>query len=97
MFSIVANPDERSEYHVLGVGEMTIKDWRKAFKQLKAKPAILKKYMKHNAPKKRSTGMVTAKCENCGRYGAHIGKYGMHLCRHCFREMAVKIGFKKYT
>lgn len=77
---------------------MTIKDWRKAFKQLKAKPVILKKYMKHNAPKKRSTGRtVTSKCLNCGRYGGHINKYGLNLCRHCFREMAVKIGFKKYT
>jgi ribosomal protein S14 len=77
---------------------MTIKDWRKAFVQLKAKPAKMKKYMKHNAPKKRSTGMsVGSKCENCGRYGGHISKYGLSLCRHCFREIAVKIGFKKYT
>lgn len=77
---------------------MSIKDWRKAFKQLKAKPAVLKKYMKHNAPKKRPTGMtVSSKCENCGRFGAHIKKYGLSMCRHCFREIAVKIGFKKYT
>ncbi len=77
---------------------MTIKDWRKAFVQLKAKPAKMKKYMKHNAPKKRPTGMrVSAMCENCGRFGGHISKYGLNLCRHCFREIAVKIGFKKYS
>jgi len=77
---------------------MTVKDWRKAFKQLKAKPAILKKYLKHNAPRKRTTGRtVSAKCGNCGRFGGHISKYGLGLCRHCFREMALKIGFKKYT
>ena len=77
---------------------MTIKDWRKAFIQLKAKPAKMKKYMKHNAPKKRSTGMtVSSRCDNCGRYGGHISMYGLNMCRHCFREMAVKIGFKKYS
>lgn len=77
---------------------MSIKDWRKTFKQLKAKPAVLKKYMKHNAPKKRQTGMtVSSRCQNCGRFGAHIKKYGLNMCRHCFREIAVKIGFKKYT
>ena len=76
---------------------MTIKDWRKAFGQLRSKPAKLKKYMKHNAPRKRSTGMVTAKCGNCGRYGGHISAYNLHLCRHCFREMAEDIGFKKYS
>jgi len=77
---------------------MTIKDWRKAFVQLKAKPAKMKKYIKHNAPKKRRTGMaVSARCENCGRFGGHISKYGLNLCRHCFREIAVDIGFKKYS
>jgi len=76
---------------------MTISDWRKAFKQLKAKPAILKKYIKHNSPKKRSTGVALKPCSNCGRYGGHISKYGLTLCRHCFREVAVSIGFKKYN
>ena len=76
---------------------MTTKDWRKVFNQLKEKPVILRKYIKNNAPKKRSTGVsVSARCTNCGRYGSHISKYGLHLCRHCFREMALKIGFKKY-
>lgn len=76
---------------------MTIGDWKKTFKQLKVKPAKLKKYIKHNAPKKRSTGRTTVKCIRCGRYGGHISKYDINLCRHCFRELATKIGFKKYS
>ena len=76
---------------------MTYSDYRKVFKQLKAKPVKLKKFLKHNAPKKRSCGISTKKCERCGRTEAHISKYGLHLCRQCFREVAVNIGFKKYS
>jgi len=76
---------------------MTTGDWRKVFKQLKAKPAKLKKYIKHNSPKKRSCGRVIGKCDMCGRYDGLIHKYGLGLCRICFREMAPKIGFKKFS
>lgn len=76
---------------------MTTSDYRKAFKQLKAKPFKQKKYIKHNAPKKRSTGYGIHKCRRCGRSGGHINKYGLHLCRQCFREIAVKLGFKKFS
>ena len=76
---------------------MTVGDWRKTFKQLKVKPAKLRKYIKHNAPKKRSTGITLVRCCRCGRYRGHISKYDLHLCRHCFRELATKIGFKKYS
>ncbi|MBI2564458.1 30S ribosomal protein S14 [Candidatus Woesearchaeota archaeon] len=76
---------------------MTTSDWRKAFKQLKLKPVKLKKYKKHNAPRKRSTGVQLQRCERCGRYGGHIKKYGLSLCRCCFREIAPMIGFKKYS
>jgi len=76
---------------------MTTKDWKKAFKQLKAKPTIKVKYIKHNKPKERKTGIATKKCEECGRHGAHIKSYGINLCRQCFRENAVKIGFEKYS
>ena len=75
---------------------MTTSDWKKAFKQLKAKPIKLKKYMKHNAPKKRSTGQALMRCGRCGRFGGHISKYGIGVCRCCFRDIAAKIGFKKY-
>ena len=76
---------------------MTTSDHKKVFKQLKVKPAKLSKYVKHNAPKKRSTGFGLKKCRRCGRMRAHIGKYGLKLCRQCFREIATSIGFKKYS
>ena len=75
---------------------MTASNYKKVFKQLKAKPAKLKKYTKHNAPKKRSCGKNLKVCRRCGRKGGHIDKYGLDLCRQCFREIATKIGFKKY-
>jgi len=76
---------------------MTASDYRKVFKQLKSKQAKLKKYIKHNAPKKRSCGKNLNKRKRCGRTGGHISKYGLGLCRQCFREIATKIGFKKYS
>ncbi|MFA5173784.1 MAG: 30S ribosomal protein S14 [Candidatus Pacearchaeota archaeon] len=53
--------------------------------------------MKHNKPKDRKYGIAAKKCEKCGRYGAMINRYGINLCRHCFREIAEEIGFKKYS
>ncbi|OIO62227.1 30S ribosomal protein S14 [Candidatus Woesearchaeota archaeon CG1_02_33_12] len=41
--------------------------------------------------------MSKKRCERCGRAGGHIGKYGLNLCRQCFREISTKIGFKKYS
>lgn len=76
---------------------MTASDWRKIAKNLKKKPAILKKFLKHNKPKDRKFGVAARKCEKCGRFGAHISSYGIHLCRHCFRELAVELGFKKFS
>ena len=76
---------------------MTVSDWKKTFKQLRVKQAKLRKFIKHNAPKDRSTGQTKKKCEQCGRVRGHISKYGLSLCRHCFREIAPKIGFKKYS
>jgi Ribosomal protein S14 len=76
---------------------MTASDWKKILKQLDSKPIIKQKYIKHNEPKKRKTGIAVKKCERCGRFGAHIKSYGLNLCRHCFREIAVEIGFQKYS
>ncbi|MFH1606251.1 MAG: 30S ribosomal protein S14 [Nanoarchaeota archaeon] len=53
--------------------------------------------MKHNVPVKRKFGKSVEKCRRCGRSGAHISSYGLHLCRQCFREIAVKLGFRKYS
>ncbi|MEM4605522.1 MAG: 30S ribosomal protein S14 [Candidatus Pacearchaeota archaeon] len=76
---------------------MTASDWRKITKQLKNKPAKLKRFLKHNKPKERKFGLSVNKCESCGRVGAHISQYGLHLCRQCFRQLAEKMGFKKYS
>ena len=72
---------------------MTYSNYNKVFKQLRAKPVKLKKYIKHNAPKKRSCGMSLKRCSRCERIRGHIDKYGLDL----FREIATKIGFKKYS
>ena len=76
---------------------MTASDHKKVYKQLKAKPAKLKKFIKHNAPKERSCGRNLKRCSRCGRRRGHIDKYGLDLCRQCFRDIATKIGFKKYS
>jgi small subunit ribosomal protein S14 len=75
---------------------MTTTDHTKVLQQIKHKPAKYKKYLKYNVPRKRTFGESTKKCRRCGRTGAHISKYGLNLCRHCFREAALKLGFKKY-
>lgn len=76
---------------------MTASDWKKVAKQLESKPAMKQKFVKHNKPKERKTGIASQKCEICGRYGAHISSYKLNLCRQCFREIAEEIGFKKYS
>ena len=76
---------------------MTYSNYKKAITQLKAKPVKMKKYIKHNAPKNRKCGISLKKCKRCGRIRGHIGKYGINLCRQCFKEVATKIGFKKYS
>lgn len=76
---------------------MTASDWKKILKQLDSKPVIKQKYLKHNKPKERKTGISVRRCERCGRFGAHIKSYGLNLCRQCFRDIAEEIGFKKYS
>ena len=76
---------------------MTASSWEKITKQLKNKPAKLKKFLKHNKPKVRKNGIACKTCENCGRIGAHVGQYGINMCRQCFRELATDLGFRKYS
>ncbi|MBW2976671.1 30S ribosomal protein S14 [Candidatus Woesearchaeota archaeon] len=57
----------------------------------------MKKFLKHNVPKKRSCGRSLRKCKRCGRIRGHISSYGLGLCRQCFREVATDLGFKKYS
>ncbi len=77
--------------------KMTASDWKKVFNQIGNKPEKKAKFIKHNKPKERKIGISVRKCGKCGRFGAHIKSYGLNLCRHCFREMAVEIGFNKYS
>ncbi|MFH0808005.1 MAG: 30S ribosomal protein S14 [archaeon] len=53
--------------------------------------------MKHNKPKARTMGVAAFKCEVCGKHGSRVSSYNLNLCRHCFRELAVELGFKKYS
>ena len=76
---------------------MTASNWEKILEQLKNKPEMKDKFIKHNKPKERKIGIAVKKCERCGRFGAHIKSYGLNLCRHCFRDIAVEIGFTKYS
>ncbi len=76
---------------------MTTSNYTKTLKQLKVKPTVMKKYLKHSSKRKKSAGVYEKACSRCGRYGGHVGKYGLNLCRHCFREIATQIGFKKYN
>ena len=76
---------------------MTASDWRKITRQLRSKPAVLRKFLKHNKPKARAYGIAAMKCEVCGRHGSHISSYNLNLCRHCFRGLAVELGFRKYS
>jgi small subunit ribosomal protein S14 len=76
---------------------MTASDWNKITKQLVRKPAKLAKFLRHCKPKERKTGIASKKCQNCGRFGAHLSQYNLNFCRQCFRELATEIGFKKYN
>ena len=35
-------------------------------------------------------------CRNCGNSRGLIRKYGLQVCRRCFRDMAEALGFRKY-
>ena len=76
---------------------MTVSSYKKALKQIKGKPIKLQRFMKNNKPKDRKYGKFIKNCLRCGNTRAHISKYGLHVCRRCFRDIATKIGFKKYT
>ena len=76
---------------------MTASDWNKVLKQLRGKPSVMAKFLKHNKPQQKKCGIARYKCENCGRFGAKVGQYKINLCRQCFREMAEELGFEKYS
>jgi small subunit ribosomal protein S14 len=67
------------------------------FNQLDAKPVIKQKYIKNNHKRQRACGRTTKACVHCGSFRAFNGKYGLNLCRKCFRDFAQRLGFKKYN
>ena len=76
---------------------MTYTTHKNVLKVIKNKPGKIKKFQKHNTPKKRSSGVTNKKCSLCLRVGGHVGQYGLSLCRQCFRDYSKKLGFKKYS
>ncbi|KCV68948.1 30S ribosomal protein S14p/S29e [Fonticula alba] len=44
----------------------------------------------------RSYGKGSRECRSCSSRGGLIRKYGLNLCRQCFREFATDIGFHKF-
>ncbi len=76
---------------------MSTSDYTKVFKQLDVKKAKKEKYIKHNKPKERSCGVARKKCRRCGSHRAHVNMYHLFFCRRCFRELAKRIGFKKFS
>ncbi len=63
--------------------------------KLKPGKTKLARFLRHNVPKVRKYGQALAKCRRCGSLRGHINKYGLNICRRCFREVALSIGFKK--
>ena len=55
-----------------------------------------KRFMRHNIKKKRATGRDNFKCPRCGSNWGYLSKYGLNICRRCFRNIAQELGFKKY-
>jgi len=52
--------------------------------------------LKERHGKPRKFGKGARWCKRCGQYNALVRKYNLMLCRQCFREVAEKLGFKKY-
>ena len=52
--------------------------------------------MKQKPKIERNYGKGTRPCRRCGSYGSVIRRYGLNLCRQCFREVARELGFEKY-
>ncbi|KAG5440220.1 hypothetical protein PCANB_001790 [Pneumocystis canis] len=44
----------------------------------------------------RHYGKGSRGCRVCGHTAGLIRKYDLNICRQCFREYAVNIGFQKY-
>nr|HDO81266.1 30S ribosomal protein S14 [Candidatus Bathyarchaeota archaeon] len=45
----------------------------------------------------RKMGKGSRTCRNCGTHRGIIRRYGLMICRRCFREKAERMGFQKYN
>ncbi len=60
-----------------------------------AKVEVAKKQKsKNDKMKKRSVGV--RECKICGTRKGMIRKYGLGICRRCFKERATDLGWEKY-
>lgn len=50
---------------------------------------------RHNQKKVRSPKLREFRCRICGGNRGMIRKYGINLCRRCFKDFADQMGFKK--
>jgi SSU ribosomal protein S14P len=50
---------------------------------------------KYKPPAEVKFGRGAQVCRRCGSRDSVIQKYGLYLCRQCFREVAYDLGFKK--
>lgn len=42
-------------------------------------------------------GRGYVKCRRCGQTRGIVRRYGINLCRQCFREIAPRLGFRKFN
>ncbi|MCS4541579.1 MAG: 30S ribosomal protein S14 [Euryarchaeota archaeon] len=45
---------------------------------------------------RKKFGRGANKCWRCGTFTGLVRKYGLMICRKCFREAARELGFEKY-
>eukprot|EP01035_Chromulina_nebulosa_P035361 gene35361-47516_t len=55
------------------------------------------KSLLNSHPKSESGSKGARRCRVCANQLAIIRKYHLNMCRQCFRERAIDIGFVKYN
>ena len=53
------------------------------------------RFMRHNVPRARKYGRNVTRCPRCHSSWGVVSKYGLNLCRRCFRNVAHELGFRK--
>jgi len=53
--------------------------------------------LKQRVKKKIKMDAREQRCRVCGNNRGMVHKYGLNMCRKCFREHAESIGFEKYS